>query len=53
MLNTLIMRRLVLSPSTRCQIAGAVRSCDVRRVMFRGFERVVRREVVVDRILFV
>jgi hypothetical protein len=34
-------------------MAGAVRSCDVRSVTFNGFESVVSRDAVLERILFV
>jgi hypothetical protein len=52
-LKILIIRREVCRPSTWFHIAGDWRSWEVRRVTFKGFERVVSREVVDERILFV
>jgi hypothetical protein len=41
-------RRHVFTPSGRCHIAGAINSCDVRRVTFSGLCSVVKSDAAVD-----
>jgi hypothetical protein len=49
-LKIAMMRRHILRSVAPFHMAGAVRRCEVRRLMFKGFERVVSSEVVVPRI---